>query len=84
MSIYWPMAPNRQTKEPAITELKTWASFLRSYRAQDWDQSDVLLLNLMRMNEHKYLYQLYAERVASMRLLPFDPEWDGATNFLSK
>jgi adenylate cyclase len=84
VSIYWPMAPNRQIKEPAITELKTWASFLRSYRAQDWDQSDVLLLNLMRMNEHKYLYQLYAERVASMRLLPFDPEWDGATNFLSK
>ncbi len=36
------------------------------------------------MNAQKYLYRLYAERVASMRLLPFDPEWDGATNFETK
>jgi hypothetical protein len=32
----------------------------------------------------KYLYQLYSERVASMRQLPFDPSWDGATNFETK
>ena len=42
------------------------------------------LLNLRRMNPKKYLYELYSERVASMRLLPFDPEWDGATNFETK
>ena len=45
---------------------------------------DVHLLNLQRMNAQKYLYRLYAERVASMRLLPFDPVWDGATNFETK
>jgi len=66
------------------SELKTWVSFIRAYRAQNWDQADVLLLNLSRINAKKFLYQLYAERVASMRLLPFDPEWDGATNFLTK
>jgi adenylate cyclase len=48
------------------------------------DQADVNLLNLLRLNAKKYLYQLYSERVASMRLLPFDPEWDGATNFETK
>jgi adenylate cyclase len=36
------------------------------------------------MDAKKYLYRLYAERVASMRLLPFDPGWDGATNFETK
>ena len=51
-------------------ELKAWGAFLRAYRAQDWDQSDVLMLNLQRMNAKKYLYELYSERVASMRLLP--------------
>jgi class 3 adenylate cyclase len=40
---------------------------------------DVQLLNLQRLNGQKYLYHLCAERVASMRLLPFDPAWDGAT-----
>jgi adenylate cyclase len=44
----------------------------------------VLMLNLQRMNAKKYLYELYSERVASMRLLPFDPSWDGATNFETK
>lgn len=65
-------------------EIKRWGSALKAYRAQDWDRCDVELLNLQRLNAKNYLYQLYAERVASMRLLPFDPEWDGATSFESK
>lgn len=84
VAIFWPMAPAERMSDDASNELKTWAAFLRAYRGQNWDQADVLLLNLTRMNAKKYLYQLYAERVASMRLLPFDPAWDGATNFDTK
>ena len=84
VAIFWPMAPAERMSDDATNELKTWAAFLRAYRAQNWEQTDVLLLNLTRMNAKKYLYQLYGERVASMRLLPFDPEWDGATNFDTK
>ena len=79
-----PMALVTKLNESSATELKTWNAFIKAYRAQNWDQADVLLINLMRMNAKKFLYQLYADRVASMRLLPFDPEWDGATNFESK
>ncbi len=84
VNIYWPMAPMAQMNESTTAELKTWVSFLKAYRAQNWDQADVLLINLSRMNAKKFLYQLYAEKVASNRLLPFDPEWDGATNYLTK
>ena len=84
VAIFWPMAPIAQLSADATTELKTWVQFVKAYRSQNWDQADVLLLNLMRMNAKKYLYQMYAERVASMRLLPFDPAWDGATNFETK
>jgi hypothetical protein len=42
------------------------------------------MLNLRRMIAKKYLYQLYSERVASMRLLPFDPQWDRVTSFETK
>jgi adenylate cyclase len=84
VGIYWPVAPAERLDKDRADELKTWAAFLKAYRAQDWDQSDVLLLNLQRMNAKKYLYELYSQRVASMRLLPFDPEWDGATNFETK
>ena len=84
VAIFWPMAPVNRMGDEASSELKTWVAFMKAYRAQNWDQADVLLINMMRMNPKKYLYQLYSERVASMRLLPFDPEWDGATNFESK
>ena len=84
VAIFWPLAPVDRLDKSHGDELKMWNSFLKAYRAQDWDQCDVLMLNLQRMNAKKYLYELYSERVASMRLLPFDPEWDGATNFETK
>ena len=84
VAIFWPLAPDDRLEKAHAEELKNWATVLKAYRAQDWDQADVQLLNLQRMNAKKYLYELYAQRVASMRLLPFDPEWDGATNFETK
>jgi adenylate cyclase len=87
VGIFWPQqaveSVNGSDSSRAV-ELKIWAQVLKAYRVQDWDQCDVQLLNLQRLNANKFLYQLYAERVASRRLLPFDPEWDGATNFQSK
>jgi adenylate cyclase len=84
VAIFWPVAPVGRLDKDHGDELKTWVVFLKAYRAQDWDECDVLMLNLQRMNAKKYLYELYSQRVASMRLLPFDPAWDGATNFETK
>lgn len=84
VAIFWPLAPQERLDKDSADELKIWGTFLKAYRAQDWDQCDTLMLNLQRLNAKKYLYQVYGERVASMRLLPFDPEWDGATNFETK
>jgi adenylate cyclase len=84
VSIFWPVTPLARVGHDLASEVKTWVAFLKAYRAQNWDNADVLLLNLTRMDSKKYLYQLYAERVASMRLLPFDPQWDGATTFETK
>ena len=87
VAIFWPLAQADRidnTGKDHATELKTWSLALKAYRAQDWDPCEVRLLNLQQLNGEKYLYRLYAERVASMRLLPFDPAWDGATHFETK
>jgi adenylate cyclase len=84
VAIFSPVALEGQLDARKIAELKTWGPVLKAYRIQDWDHCDVELLNLQRLNAKKYLYQLYTERVASMRLLPFDPAWDGATHFQTK
>ena len=56
----------------------------KAYRIQAWDHWELQLINLQSLNAKKYLYRLYAERVASKWSPPFDPQWDGATNFQTK
>ena len=65
-------------------EQEKWELVLKNYRAQDWEQCQPILLDLLRKSGKKYLYALYAERVASRQRLPFDPEWDGTTSFDTK
>ena len=84
VAIFWPLAPLDRISEDQAIELKRWGLALKAYRRQDWDECEAHLLDLQRSNAKKYLYQLYSERVGSMKLLPFDPEWDGATNFQTK
>jgi adenylate cyclase len=84
VSIFWPAAPLKADESDTSVELKAWSLSLTAYRRQNWEQCELQLVHLQRMNAKKYLYRLYAERVASMRLLPHDPAWDGATNFQTK
>jgi adenylate cyclase len=84
VSIWCPVGIAAEADASVLEEVKRWSQVLKAYRSQNWDQADVGLLNVSRMNANKFLYRLYAERVASMRFLPFDAEWDGATNFETK
>ena len=84
VSIYCPVNLSSGSAPAQTQELTLWRDFLVAYRAQAWSPCATLMLALQRLNPDKYLYQLYTERLAARRLLPFDPEWDGATNFETK
>jgi adenylate cyclase len=84
VGIFTPLGAGNTLPRDSAEELQIWGVFLQAYRAQDWNECDLQLRNLQRIHAKKYLYELYAERVASMRLLPFDPSWDGATTFETK
>ena len=79
-------SPLQQIQESASStgEQEKWKLALKAYRAQDWDTCEQLLLDLLRESGEKYLYSLYAERVASKQRLPLDPQWDGTTRFDTK
>jgi adenylate cyclase len=64
--------------------LERWAEVLAAYRRQDWALGRNLLDPLLVADAKKVLYQLYAQRLASMALRPHDPSWDGATRFETK
>ncbi|SCX71220.1 adenylate cyclase [Variovorax sp. EL159] len=65
-------------------QLEHWAGVLAAYRRQDWAVGRNLLAPLLAADAKKVLYQLYAQRLASMALRPQDPNWDGATRFETK
>ena len=83
VAIFSPLA--LASGQPDTTfEQEHWERALKAYRAQDWARWDELLSELLIKNGEKFLYALYAERVASRRCLPFDPQWDGTTSFDTK
>ena len=83
IAIFSPLQPIQELA-PATGEQEKWKLALKAYRAQDWDSCQPLLLDLLRKSGEKYLYSVYAERVASRQRLPFDPQWDGTTSFDTK
>jgi len=84
VAIFTPVNKDAEVESKISAEMEIWTQCLKYYRAQDWDRVEAALLNLSRLNANRSIYQLYLERMVSMRHLPFDPEWDGATNFDSK
>ena len=83
ISIYEPLGIEAELSKGALEELKLWNQFLRQYRAQDWDQAELTLMNLQRMAP-KYLYEKYAEAIVTHRKEPPGENWDGVTVFKTK
>ena len=83
IGIYEPVGEEGKVSKEDLDEIKLWNQALRLYRAQDWDQAEVNLLNLQRINP-RYLYDLYINRVEHLRKEPPGENWDGVTTFETK
>jgi len=89
VAVYTPLAADTERPKGAAAErqsehLQRWTQVLEAYRRQDWAMGRHLLDPLLAADAKKVLYQLYAQRLASMALRPLDPGWDGATRFETK
>jgi adenylate cyclase len=83
VGIYEPMGLEGTVAKQVLEELKLWNQALRAYRAQDWDQAEVALMNLSRMAPRK-LYEEYGKRIAHYRKEPPGEAWDGVWKFETK
>jgi adenylate cyclase len=84
LTIYEPIGMETHIEKKVLDELKLWHQTLRQYRVRQWDQVEVSLLNLQRMNPDCALYRLYAGEVAAKRRNPPPADWDGVTVFDEK
>ncbi len=84
VTIYEPLGLESEVDRKVHEELKLWGQTLKAYRARQWDQVELNLLNLQRMNAECYLYKHYSEEVAKHRRNPPPADWDGVTAFDEK
>ena len=84
VTVYEPVGLEVEVDRKTREELKLWSQILKSYRAQHWDEAEVGLLNLQRMNSGCALYDLYAREVANKRRNPPPADWNGVTVFDEK
>ena len=84
VTIFEPLGIESELPKDQVRELRLWKEVLRLYRAQDWDQAELQLYNLLKLSPDCALYQLYMRRIAEMRKLTLPADWDGVTVFETK
>ena len=84
VTIFEPLGIESELSEDQVRELRLWKEALRLYRAQDWDQAELQLYNLLKLSPDCALYQLYMRRIAEMRKVALPADWDGVTVFETK
>jgi adenylate cyclase len=82
--VFEPLGLEGEVDKKVLDELKLWHQTLRAFRAQQWDQVEVNLINLQRMSPGSELYKLYAEDVARYRRNPPPAGWEGVRVFDEK
>jgi len=84
VAIYEPVGIEGQVDAKLVDEIKLWHKALKAYRAQNWDEAEMHLMNAQRTSPESKLYQLYFERIQQCRAEPPGPGWDGVTAFKTK
>ena len=84
VAIYQPLGLEGQVDPAKLNEIELWNQALRYYRAQQWDQAELQLLNLKKIAPDTGLYDAFIERTAYLRANPPGAGWDGAWKFETK
>lgn len=84
VAIYEPLGLEGEVDQAKLDEIKLWNQALRLYRAQDWDQAELQLMNLRKIAPEGQLYDVFAEHIAHFRANRPGANWDGAWTFETK
>jgi adenylate cyclase len=83
VAIYEPLGVAAELAPERLKESELFEAALTDYGAQRWDEAEIKLMELGRMQPRK-LYQVYLDRVTHFRFNPPGTDWDGVFTFTSK
>ena len=84
VGIFEPICLLDEATAALLEELALYGEALTCYRAQNWSLAQEQFAQLQRSHPERYLYDLYAKRVAQFQQFPPDAPWDGAYTFTTK
>ena len=84
MAIYRPAAEAGALDAGQQNALDRWHEWLAAFRAQDWPRCDSLWPGLVAAHAQRTLQEFYSQRLSALRVLPYNPAWDGSTHFDTK
>jgi len=84
VAIFTPHGLRANAPADQVEELAQWQQVLEAYHARRWHETELLLQALRAQQGKKVLYEVYAQRLASIRMQPPDTDWDGAMQFERK
>jgi adenylate cyclase len=84
VAIFCPLGEPGALTQDQKSQLDQWHQALASLRAQDWPACEARLARLRAAAPGNPLFAWYAERLAQLRVVPYQPDWDGATRFDTK
>ncbi len=84
ISIYEPVGKKGDIGSQMLDEIDRFHRALDKYREQRWDEAEQALVKLAHADPHRKVYQVYIDRISTLRLKPPGANWDGVFTFTTK
>jgi adenylate cyclase len=84
VAIHEPLGPRDQLDAGLRQDLTRHRSAIKLYREQRWDEAEAEFFGLSRSGRPHRVYEIFLERIGTLRASPPGPGWDGVFTHLHK
>jgi adenylate cyclase len=82
--IYEPLCQEKEASEDLISLVDTYERAYAKYVKQNWEEADRMFRELSEKDPDTKLYQVYLERISTLRHEDLEEDWDGTFRFTTK
>ena len=84
ITIFEPIGVQDKVDAQTKAQVAQWNTLIAHYRAQQWDEAESIIKNLLSQDPECKLYKVYQQRITLFKQEPPIANWDGVTKFETK